>query len=320
MRHFLGDRVTQVVLGTLVSTFIYCLLILRSIGSGGSENFIPHISITFSLLLTLISLGMLIYFIHHVSVRIQPQSLIKDLANDLSQSLIRLFPEKLGNESEIKDEGVDREALITLFQKEGLPVLSEKSGYIQAVANEDLMEYIRDQGLELWLSVMPGDFVVEGSRVGIVYPVPENPEDVSKALNEKILIGSQRSIHQDIKYAIERMVEIAVRALSPGINEPFVSLMCVDYLSASLNQLSQQVMPSSLRFDEDTKVRVITEEVEFKKILKTCFDQILHYGASNPMVKERILENLNKIESLTQSPQYQSDIKEYVQERDLKRR
>jgi uncharacterized membrane protein len=224
LRSFMRDRGNQIVLGTFIATFTYCLLVLRSIRSDGRGDFVPYISVTLGIILALLSVAVLIYFIHHIAVMIQAPTVIAIVADELDQGIERLFPEKLGDRAA---QRVTADPLIPSdFESRAKPIAATDDGYIQTIDSDGLLDIAKKKELLLRLNYRPGDFVVQGDSLLIVWPAERVQEETGKELNDAIIVGADRSPTQDLKFTIDQLVEVAVRALSTGINDPFTAINC----------------------------------------------------------------------------------------------
>lgn len=289
LSNFMRDRGNQIVLGTFVSIFTYCLLVLRFIRSSDDIQFVPHFSVTLALALAIISLGVLIYFFHHVSSMIQAQNLIAQIGTELETSIERLFSrqsERSPYEYELRQEADipdDLEANLA-------SITARSSGYLQAVDYEILTKTAINEDLLLQMQYRPGDFVAKGSELVAVYPAERQTEDVEKAVHNAVTLGAGRLRIQDVEYVIEQLVEIAVRALSPGINDPFTVIACLDQFSTTLADLAERTIPSGYYYDSDGHLRVISDAVTFKGLIDAAFNQIRQHGQSDVAVTIRLLE------------------------------
>ena len=289
LRNFLRDRGNQVVLGTFVSTYLYCLMVLRTVRSGDGAEFVPNLSVTTGVLLAIFSLGVLIYFIHHVSVSIQASQIIANVTHDLEHGIDRLFPERVGEgERPVEPPPPDPAA--------SEPLLSRVSGYVQAVDGERLMEVAVERDLVVRIEARPGAFVREGSTLLGVAGGPQ-PEDGADALREAFVIGSDRTGTQDVAFFIEQLVELAVRALSPGVNDPGTAQMCLDRLEQTLCRLATRAWPSPLRFDDRGTLRVIAEPVSFEEIAAASFEEIGRHGRHSATVTCHLLRAIAGVSS-----------------------
>ena len=293
LRNFMRDTGNQIVLGTFIATFTFCLLVLRTIHSG-DEEFVPHVSVTIAIILALASLGVLIYFIHHAAVSIQAPELIATVSSDLTEGIERLFPEQLGASSEADDAGMGFQATSDLFTL-ARPIAANGNGYLQSVADDSLMTLAREHDLMIALKCRPGDFIIAGDELARVYPAERADEDTAQAVRSAFLCGTQRTHLQDLEFTLQQLVEVAVRALSPGINDPFTAMNCIDRITEGLCALACRSFPSSMRRDEDGRVRVIAAAPEFGALLDAAFGPIRQYGRSSSLVTTRLLEAIGRI-------------------------
>jgi uncharacterized membrane protein len=298
LRNFMRDTGNQFVLGTFIGTFSYCLIVLRTV-RGGGEEFVPHISITVALVFALASLGVLIYFIHHAAVSIQAPELIATVAKDLDQSIERLFPEKLGHPPE-QDQPSCSEDLIEEFELHGDRIPALHSGYLQSIDTEQLMKIATERELVLLLKYRPGDFLIQDSELVICKPAGRLNQQITAEIQNAFLLGTQRTHLQDAEFSVQQLVEVAVRALSPGINDPFTAINCIDRISAALCLLAQRSFPSALRYDEQRNLRIIARPVSFGGIVNAAFDSIRQYGRSSAAVTIRLLEAIAVIATCVQ--------------------
>jgi uncharacterized membrane protein len=290
LRNFMQDTGNQIVLGTFIGTFIYSLLVLRTIRGDGDDfdKFVPQLSVTVGLLLAIASIGVLIYFIHHASTIIQVSHVIADTSKELERAIDRLFPEKLGrgaSQSQLEEEDIPAD-----FDVHTYGVKAKDSGYLQAIDNEELMKLACKHDLIFRLNYRPGKFVVPGNEWIVIYPRKCVTRKLLKKLDDTLILGKERTEQQDVEFPIEQLVEIALRALSPSLNDPFTAIRCIDHLSAGLSHLAQKNFPSPYRYDNQGNLRIIAESVTFVGILDTAFNQIRQNGKSDVAVTIRLLE------------------------------
>jgi uncharacterized membrane protein len=291
--NFMRDTGNQLVLGTFVATFIYCLLVLRTVRSAEGEVFVPHLSVTVGALLALASLAVLIYFIHHVADAIQAENLTAATARDLRGVIDYLFPEMLGKGATEPDgEPAD---LPTDSDQNSTVVLAAGSGYVQAIESETLMKAAGSNDLLLRLLHRPGDFIVEGEALARVWPADRCTDETKELIADAFIVGRHQTLTQDAKYSAHQLVEIAVRALSPGINDPFTAIACMDWLGASLRQLAQRRIPSIYRYDSDRRLRIIAPTTTFADLADIAFNQIRQYGHRSVPVMLRALETIARL-------------------------
>ena len=284
LHNFMRDRGNQVVLGTFIAGFTYCLLILRTVNGTEEDRFVPHLSVTAGLVLALAGVAVLIYFIHHASSSIQAEHVIAGVSRDLEDALDRLFPSKLGEEQERPGE------LPPEFAAGALRVTSDTSGYLQAVDVEKLMTLAVEHDLVLNLAYRPGQFVTDGTPIARAWPAERVTDQIATSLRGAFYLGPRRTLFQDAEFAIDQLVEVALRALSPGINDPFTALACIDRLGAALGQLAGKEIPSPFRHDDEGRLRVVANAVTAQGIVGAALNQLRQAARNNTAVTLRLLE------------------------------
>ncbi len=301
LRNFMRDPGNQVVLGTFVSTFLYCLLVLRMVRDVDGAGFVPHISVTVAVALAIASLGVLIYFIHHVSVSLQVENLASGIARELAEVIEELFPEKLG----ISPEPATRRGF-SIPEAGGdemrVPV-AERSGYLQAIENENLLEIAEKHDLVLCVHRTPGEFIRDGSSLVTAWPAERCGEEVAEAIAGMFVIGRHRTPTQDVKYSMQQLVSIAARALSPSINDPFTATTCIDWIGNALGQLAEREIPSRFRLDRKGGLRVIVPPMTFPELADVAFNQIRQFGYGHVAVMLRLLESIETNGSRVSRPE-----------------
>lgn len=299
IKNFMSVRLNQVVLGAYVSTYLYCLLVLNAIKETDEFNFIPSISILVAILLAVVNIILLIVFIHQIAISLQADKVISDIHEFISSQVKTLFPEKLGEESEL-EKTVQEDAIKAQFTKK-ITVRSPKSGYLQYIDSESLLEIMTSNSSLLELNIKPGDYLVENSEIGKVYHGRKEDDGIAEKVSRQLIIGRTRTSQQDFEFSIFQMVEIAGRALSPGVNDPFTAIACIDNLSATLCNLAQVQFPSKYRFDKKNDLRVVAFHLSFEGVLDASFNQIRQFSAENPAVVIRLMEALITISQFTEN-------------------
>lgn len=299
LRNFMQDTGNQIVLGTFIATFVYSLMVLRTINGMDEHEFVPHIAVTCGIGLAIASIGVLIYFIHHSATSIQVDHVISKVGCELDEMIDRLFPKQIGRgASKHQSERLSSD-ISANFDCEATAIQATSSNYVQAIDTDQLIQIAIDRNIQLQLQCRPGDFVIKGSPIALVYPVESSGKKLVKQINDAFVLGSQRTDQQDVEFSINQLVEIAVRALSPGINDPFTAIRCIDQLSAALCHLAQKEIPSPYRYDEQEQLRVIAEPVTFADVTDTAFNQIRQYGQTSVAVTVRLLEAIAVIAPFT---------------------
>jgi uncharacterized membrane protein len=303
LRNFMRDTTTQMVLGTFVATFLYCLLVLRTIRRAEEVAFVPHLSVTFGVLLAVVSVGVLIYFIHHVSVSIQANEIVARVGTELIEGIQRLFPKNIGQGApRIPAEPPDAGFLET-FDRESRPIGSAGDGYLQFVDGDALIALAMQEDVVIRLERRPGHYVVATRPLALVWPGNKVTDQLIDRINSAFALGNQRTSGQDVEFAVNQLVEIAIRALSPGVNDPFTAMVCVDHLGSALCRLAELDMPSPYRHDTQEKIRVITPVFTFPDVTDAAFNQIRQYGRSSTAVTIRLLETIAEVAGSVHRPE-----------------
>ncbi|MGZ4741398.1 MAG: DUF2254 domain-containing protein, partial [Ilumatobacteraceae bacterium] len=254
LRNFIRDIGTQITLGTFVATFVYAVLSLGAIAHGSRGDFVPHLSITVALLLVLASLSVLIFFIHHVAKSIQLPEVIASIAAELA---VAIDAEAItsGGLSAL-EAGPSPAELQRRLVESGTSIPAPHSGYLQFVAYDVLAGIAAESEAVVRLLYRPGHFVVEGLPLATVWPA-EAAGAVQRNLERAHFTGPHRTLAQDLSFAIDQLVEIAIRALSPAVNDTFTAITCVDWLSDGLCKITANWNPRLVHRDGRGHVRII---------------------------------------------------------------
>lgn len=292
LRNFMRDRGNQLVLGTFLSTFLYALLVLRVVQGPDGDIFVPHLATAGGVVLAVVSLFVLIYFVHHVASSIQAQTVIASVAHEIELQLPELFPEELGGED--PHAGM-ASALRRRLAQDGAPLPADAGGYVRVIDQDALMALAREHDLELLLEASPGTYVGPGDPLLRVVPVERASDAVLAGLGDCIAVGAHRTPVQDLSFLTDQLVEMAVRALSPGVNDPGTAVACVQRLGSVIGALGPRAMPGAARTDADGRVRVVVAEApSFDGFVGGFLDAIRTHGAADASVALAILEALRR--------------------------
>jgi uncharacterized membrane protein len=308
LRNFMGDTGNQVVLGTFIATFLYALIVLQTISEVEGRVFVPRISVIIGMLLAVAGLAVLIYFIHHVSASIEAENVIAGVGRDLDAAIDRLFPKQTAIAPQAPRAERD-ESFIGGSEHPGHPVPASQTGYLQAIDRDGLMNVATEKDLVVRVTCRPGDFIVEQSDIVVIWPPQEVDEELVKRVNDAFILGARRLRLQDVEFAINQLVEIAVRALSPGINDPFTAIACIDRLGASLAHLAERGIPAAHHYDRDGHLRLITDVVTFPGIVDAAFNQIRQHASSSVAVTIRLLEAIAIVAAHTRTQEQRAALR-----------
>jgi uncharacterized membrane protein len=303
LRNFMRNRSNQVVMGSFVSIFAYCLVVLRTIRGTDQYTFVPSLAVSFALLLALVSIGMLIFFIHHIASSIQAANVIAGAAEETLKTFAKLFPKELG-EAATPAEAAELPAAADLRWQS---IVARTTGYVQGINEEDLLAFASETNAVVRMEHAIGSFVVQGSPLVSVAgygpgPLPPVP-DLTRRLNDCYSIARQRTVEQDAGFGLRQLEDIALKALSPGINDTSTAIMCIDWLGALLAQLVQRDLGSPVRA-EAGQVRVLAQRPDFTSYLRTAFDQIRTNAAEDTAIYVRLLAALHTVAARTRHHAY----------------
>lgn len=306
IKNFMYVRLNQIVLGAYISTYLYCLLVLNAVKEGNDYTFIPSISILVAILAAIINIILLIMFIHQIAISLQADKVISDISGFLSKQVEELFIEKIEDVNEIEDN-INISTAISVYQKR-ISIKSPKSGYIRYIESEALKKIITKHDSLLELYQRPGGHLVKGVDLGSLYTNRNWEQDELESISNQFEIGKTKTSQQDIEFSINQMVEIAARALSPGINDPFTAMACIDNLTAIMSYLAQAKFPSKFQFDEIGNLRIIADTVEFEGVLDAAFNQIRQFSIGSTAVILRLMEALVIISGFTKEESHKKAV------------
>lgn len=295
LRNFMRDTGNQAVLGVLVGIFGYCIVVLRSIREGGDDsslNFVPSTAVFFAVIFGFVGIACLIYFIHHVATSIQATSIVALIAEETIKEIRTTFPVKQDFPK------LDKESAKLLTRKDFLTVSADFSGYVQNADAEELIEIAEKNNIVLKMQRRIGQFTLEGFPILEIFTENSDfklDEETIAELKDTYNIGSYRTVEGDVAFGLRQIVDIALKALSPAINDSTTAITCVDYLTAIMSCIAKRPSCPSYLF-ENGKLRLIIEQQRFEDFFDLAFNQIRQNAAGNVAV---ILRQLNSVNILS---------------------
>lgn len=285
---FIRDRVTQTVAGAFVSTFVYALVVLASLREEGTA-LVPSVSIGTAMVLTVLCIALLVSFIHHLATSLHADVVIARMAHDLDQQIGRLF-----GEAEREADGDDGRADAPETD-DWHAVVATQGGYVQTIDEGALVALAVDRDTVVRLLCRAGHFVVAGAPVARVRDAPGDPDAFAQGVCAAIVFGDKRTNAEDPEFALQAIVEIGLRALSPGVNDPYTALTCVDRLGAALARVLAGRLPRHVHCDADGELRLHVEPVTLAGLFNSAFNELRQAAAGNVAVLIRLIETLAEL-------------------------
>ncbi|MBW3568120.1 MAG: DUF2254 domain-containing protein, partial [Proteobacteria bacterium] len=282
LQNFMQHRGTQVVLGAFVGTFTYCLLVLRFIGV--NEEFVPHIAVNVGLLFGLISFFLLIYFIHHVATFIRVANVIDDVAVNMERTLQVFFPERCAGSSSDPDGEMHSEVVKDIDANCTI-VRVKESGYLQLVEYDKLLKTASAKNVTIRLYNRPGQYLLNGARLAGISPPERADDELAQCQHTFMVTGVERTMDQDAEFAVNQLVEIALRALSPGVNDPTTAVQALDALHDLLRRLATRHLPTGAFTDSAGRPRLHLPPPRFEDYLDLALHEADQYGADSRQVQ-----------------------------------
>jgi uncharacterized membrane protein len=295
VRNFMNDKTSQFVFGMFVGTFIYCLLLLNTYEAAWDHP--PSLSVSVGILLGILSVGFLVFFIHHMSASIQSNNVVAKAGKDLRANILRLYP-KSDSDSKHSGKG-DEGGLPSDFEQWARPIVSDKCGYLQAINLEGLLAMASKHDLFLQLLFRPGDFVDEGRALARAGPAESLSEGLEERIRRAFILGTERSLEQDVEFALNEIIEVAARALSPSLNDPLIALNCLNWLGVGLHAMAEVDIPPPYHYDSQNRLRMMTTQLDFGHFVDAMFNKIRQYVNTNISATMRLLEIIAEVSQFT---------------------
>lgn len=293
LRNFMRDHGNQIVLGTFLSTFVYCLFVLASVRGTEGESFVPVIAVTFGMILAVASLATLIYFIHHIATSIRIETILAKLAVEARKTVERTLPEQAEKPAPLPEK-TTQEALPPDFADNSRSVGASDSGYIQSIALDTLLQVACEHDLVVRVEAPIGSFIPCAGSLVTAFPHDRVSDAVADELANAFSLGPERTPDYDIEFSLRRIVEIAQRALSPGMNDPTTAIYCLDRLGEVLGILADRHMSTGRIMDEEMELRVVIEPVSFADLACSAFAAVSRYGISDDDLVARLLNVMER--------------------------
>lgn len=297
LRNFVKDRGNQFTLGAFLGTFSYALMVLRTVRTQDEGVFVPHLSLTVSIMLAFVCVATLVFFVGHMAGRINVDTVIGLVSDDVKDAFRR-----------IAEKDMQPAPPPLSFWSDATIVVDGRQGYLQQLDVSGLGKWAVDKATSVRLLVRPGDFVFPGAPIALMTPPVDGAED---ALREATALSPQRGSSADIEFSVRQLVEVAVRALSPGINDPHTAVSVIDRLGAALCELAPLHLPTGVLLHEGRPV-VVVPSVDYDGLVDAMFHMIRQNGSRSAAVLIRILDVLTAVVACEHDPFRQAALERHA--------
>lgn len=308
---FLSSRITQVTLGVFTATFVFSLSVLRYVQGSNNDGgqFVPQLSVSLAFVLVLASVGCFLAFIHHITTSIQVSQVISRVGEDTIEAMQQIYPAQPG--VDLPHRGATWSPEVGTSRV--VVTLTDRHGSVTHIDAKALLALADRLDAVITVDVQAGQFVTAGQQIARVWGRDEIDESDADAIRRRIWVGSERQLRQEIGFGLRQLVDIAERALSPGINDPTTALQVIDEIHRILRELVVREMPSPYVADEQGNVRVVHRPQAIEGLLQMPVREIAHYGADAVRVVPRLRAMLIDLRSCALD-RYRSTIDALVEE------
>ncbi|GJL81273.1 MAG: hypothetical protein DHS20C01_09070 [marine bacterium B5-7] len=296
---FMKSGYTQWALGTFIGCFIYCLLVLVRIPEASSGIPVPYLSVLIGVALGIFSFMVLIYYIHHTATMMRAPVIIETVGNEAIATFQRVFPcsDDTGN---LDSEQSAEFSGDTTNYKTSVVIRAVNGGYIQTLEIKTLIEIAQEFDGLIEMDVRPGQHLIPNQQIAYVFcDRIIDTDELSQDVLGTLVLGAERTSAQDAEFALDQLVEIAVRSLSPGINDPFTAIQCIDRIEIILATLSERTLNHPIQCDDLGTPRVLLKILTYEGIVNTAFNAIRQNSLNQPPVLIRLIDVIGSLVELT---------------------
>jgi len=291
---FVRDRVTQWTLGIFLGTFSYCMAALPA-ARAFPKPFAPVVTVLGAMLLALACVAWLLFFIHHISQAITVNHIVERISTETVSMIDEMMPHPRRHSRVAAGDPPD-------FSTWQTPIVSDVSGYIRFIDTKRLVATAKSYSVKVRVLRRVGHFVPAGIPLLNVYKGQRLPAEGIAELRGAFDFGPTRTLQQDVEFGVLQIVDIALKAISPAVNDPSTAICCVDHLSRILIRFASREPPEPLLYDPPGVVRVSIDWSNFGRMLDSAFEQIRMYSRTDVAVSLRLLRALGDIATTTPDP------------------
>ena len=290
LRNFMRDRASQMTLGSLMGTFVYSLLVLRVVrtADGSREEFVPFAAVTGAVVLAIVAVALVVYFIHHIATRMQVSQITATVTHETLEEIER---QSTGDDASRGD--VPTQAVTPASPARVVP--AARSGYLQYVEVDALRDLAEDEDIVVALDAKPGAWVQRHAPLFRVWGAGSS-QDLSDRLHRHVSVGDDRVVYQDPEFGIQQLVDIGVKALSPGINDPTTARNVLHRLVEILVAAGRTQLVPQEHVGSDGTLRLRVARPDFGELARTAFEEMHHFGRDVPSVARALGQSLDTIE------------------------
>ncbi|MDQ1833728.1 DUF2254 domain-containing protein [Massilia scottii] len=294
LRTFMRSRVTQTSIGIFAGIFVYCLIVLRGVHGKDESVFVPVLAVSAAMLLAVVGVVVLIFFIHHIALSIQASTILANIAEETIDAMQSMFrPQDAAAAGEPAHTEADvKKVLATLCW---IPIPAMNSGYLQSIDYTILLKVASERRLIVRVERAVGQFVLAGTPLFSV--AGERAASLDGTLNATIAVSAYRTVEQDPGFGVRQLVDVALKALSPGVNDTTTAVMCLDYLGAVMATMGRLAIPSPYQYDQGA-LKIIAAGPDYADMLGEAFDQIRRDSGGNVSVILRMIAVIDTLSAL----------------------
>src|SRR5690242_16374033 len=308
LHDFIRMRIVRLTLSMFVATFVYSLMVLARVGDGLTQDFVPQISAKIAMLLAFLSLMLLIGFIYSISISIQAQQVAALVAAELRRAIDerqRAIAAEGGADAADRPISANLAEATRRLAEDAAPVSATKSGYLQELAFRQLVRAATQAEVVVHLMYRPGQYILAGSVLAEVWPSHAVAADshLAPTIQRAHIVGSQRTMRQDLEFAIDKLEQIAMIALSAAINNSFNVLICIDWLADGLRMLAEKPSDWLVYHDARGAVGVITQSLPLSSLIDAAFSKVRYASRGNPAVVIHLLRAIGCLAPFLTTPE-----------------
>lgn len=295
LNNYMRDRTNQFVLGIFVATFVYALSVLRVVTGGdsdaGIDAFVPNLSVMVALVLTFVTVAILVYFFHHTAQSIRVTHVLDELDGALRRRLDALAEREPDDDGDLEGAEDVASAIPVGFRDDLRVIAARRGGYLQSVDAEGLVASTVEADAVVRIIPTVGSFVMRGAPLAEVHPATTS-DDLAERVHRAVSLGPDRSLTQDLAFYFDEFLEIALRALSPSMNDAFTARSCIDRIGQGLLLLDRRRLPRQVHADDDGRVRAFVPLQDTGSLTRHVLAELRRASAGNLFVAQHLLETL----------------------------